>query len=246
MIFISFYVFLVQAQYFFMSKCEQCLIRQLNAFKVLNKEELLRLSHCKTSRKIKKGEVLFNEGEHVNGVYCIRSGVCKVSKTSENGREQIIHLINDGGLVGERSLINDEISNLKATAINDMELCFIPKKEIVSELFKNNHDFTFEVLKDMAAALKGADNTIVDLGQKSVKQRLAHTLLYLQERFGKNNQGAICIQLTREDIANIVGTATETVIRLLSELKKREIIRLQGKDIFILNERELQTIDEGL
>ena len=228
-----------------MGKCEQCIVRQLNSLKALTKEELMRVSNCKTVKVIKKGEIIFDEGDRVDGVFCIKSGVCKVSKLSDNGREQIIHLVKKGDLLGERSLINEEVANLKATAIDDMEVCFIPKQEIVNDL-KNNSNFTLEVLKNMASSLKQSDNVLVEMAQKTVKQRLAHTLLYLSDEFGLQENGSLDISLTREDIANIIGTATESAIRLLSEFKKMNLIKLIGKDIFILNKPLLNQIAEGV
>ncbi|WP_435263922.1 Crp/Fnr family transcriptional regulator [Tenacibaculum sp. nBUS_03] len=227
-----------------MGKCEQCIVRQFNSLKALTKDELVRISGCKTSKTVKKGEVLFEEGEYINGVFCIKNGVCKVSKMSDNGRDQIVHLIKKGDLLGERSLINNETSNLKAIAVNDMEVCFIPKEEIIKDLEKNQN-FTMSILKNMALSLKNADNVIVDMAQKTVKQRLASTLLYLDERFLKNSEGAIDVNFSREDIANIIGTATESAIRLLSEFKKKELISLKGKHITILNSKGLKDISEG-
>lgn len=227
-----------------MGKCEQCIVHQFNSLKALTKDELVRISGCKTSKRVKKGEVLFEEGEYINGVFCIKNGVCKVSKMSDNGRDQIVHLIKKGDLLGERSLINNETSNLRAIAVNDMEVCFIPKEEIIKDLEKNQN-FTMAVLKNMALSLKNADNVIVDMAQKTVKQRLASTLLYLDERFLKNSEGAIDVNFSREDIANIIGTATESAIRLLSEFKKKELISLKGKHIIILNSKGLKYISEG-
>ncbi|MGJ8761838.1 MULTISPECIES: Crp/Fnr family transcriptional regulator [unclassified Polaribacter] len=227
-----------------MSKCEQCIIRQFNSLQHLTKEELVKISNCKTTKVIKKGEAIFEEGERLKGVFCIKDGVCKVSKMSENGRNQIISLVTKGDLLGERSLISDEASNLKAVALNDMQVCFIPKEEILKDLSKNPN-FTMNVLKDMAQTLKQADNVIVDMAQKTVKQRLAETLLKLHKKFGTNREGTIDIHLSREDIANIIGTATESAIRLLSELKKKNIIEFKGKDISILNSIELDKIAQG-
>ena len=227
-----------------MNKCSQCIVRQFSSLKHLTKEELLRVSACKTSKIIKKGDFLFEEGEHINGVFCIKDGVCKVSKMSENGKNQIINLINHGNIIGERSLISNEVSNLSAIALNDMTVCFIPNDEIMRDL-QMNTAFSLDVLKTMANSLKSADNLIVDMAQKSVKQRLAESLLNLKEKFGTSSQGVIDIHLSREDIANIIGTATESAIRLLSELKKKGIIEFKGKDIAILNEQELEKIAHG-
>ncbi|XRE42457.1 Transcriptional regulator, Crp/Fnr family [Tenacibaculum discolor] len=227
-----------------MSKCEQCIIREFNSLKALTKDELVRISGCKTSKKIKKGEVLFDEGEYINGVFCVKDGVCKVSKMSDNGRDQIIHLIRKGDILGERSLINNEASNLKAIAVNDMEVCFIPKDEILRDL-ESNSNFSMDVLKKMANSLKKADDVIVDMAQKTVKQRLAATLLLLDSKFDKNENGSININLSREDIANIIGTATESAIRLLSEFKKKKLIDLKGKEIFITDVKALKELSEG-
>jgi CRP-like cAMP-binding protein len=227
-----------------MGKCEQCIVRQLNSLGELNKEELIRISGCKTSQFFKRGEVIFDEGEYINGIFCIKDGVCKVTKMSTNGRDQIIKLIKRGDLLGERSLISEESSNLKATAINDMEVCFIPKEEIVRDL-KRNNNFTMSILKDFAASLKEADNVIVDMAQKTVKQRLAETLLYLKDNYEKEANKPLDIQLSREDIASIIGTATESAIRLLSSFKKEGLINLKGKEIYILDPKSLHRISEG-
>ncbi len=227
-----------------MSKCNNCCIKEFNAFKTLNKDKLENIASCKVSKTIKKGEILFDEDEFINGIFCIKSGICKISKMNENGREHIIHLAKSGSLIGERSLINNEPTNLKATALNDMQVCFIPKEDIQDSLH-NNPDFTLEILKNMASALKHADNTIIDLGQKNVKQRLAHTLLDLEDNFGTDEKGAINVVLTREEIANIIGTATESIIRLLSEFKRKKYINLKGKEICIINRPQLELVIEG-
>ncbi len=215
-----------------MSKCEQCIIRQFNSLKALTKEELLRISACKTSRIIKKGEVIFEEGESLNGIFCIKDGVCKLTKLSANGKDQIIKLVEKGQILGQRSLISDERTNLRATALNDMELCFIPKAEIINDLKKNNN-FTMDILKNMADDLREADDVIVNMAQKSVRQRLAEALLDIEENFGTNPDGTLSVLLSREDFASIVGTATESVIRVLSQFKKEGFISTIGKYIKI-------------
>ena len=97
-----------------MSKCEQCIVRELSSLKALNKDELLKIAECKTTRTVKKGEPIFEEGDVVNGVYCIKTGVCKMSKLSTNGKDQIVKLIKSGELLGQRSMISDEPANLSA------------------------------------------------------------------------------------------------------------------------------------
>jgi CRP-like cAMP-binding protein len=210
--------------------------------KSLTKEELVRISNCKTSKTVKKGQLIFDEGENVNGIYCIREGICKLTKLSANGKDQIVKLVVKGDLIGQRSLVSEEATNLSATALNDMQVCFIPKHEIMRDLHENN-DFTFDVLKEMAKDLKEADNLIVNMAQKSVRQRLAEALLYIHSAFGTDDEGMLTIVLSREDYANIVGTATESIIRILSQFKKSGFIATKGKQIKIEDVAALKRVE---
>lgn len=213
-----------------MSKCEQCIIKQFNSLKALTKDELVRISNCKTTKVIKRGEVIFNEGDKINGVYCVKDGICKLSKLSENGKDQIVKLYFKGDIMGQRSILGEETTNLTAIAINDMEVCYIPKSEIMSDLEKNP-SFSLDVLKQMALDLKDSDNTIVNMAQKSVKKRLADALLYMHKNFGEDKDHFLNVILSREDYANMVGTATESAIRILSQFKNEGLISTSGKQI---------------
>jgi CRP-like cAMP-binding protein len=224
-----------------MSKCEQCIVREFSAIKALKKEELLRIADCKTSYTIKKGEPIFYEGDTLNGIYCIKDGVCKLSKLSDNGKDQIVKLVKKGELLGQRSLISEESTNLSAIAIEDMQVCFIPKQEIL-QFFNENNQFSLNMMKSVCGDLKDADDTMVNLAQKTVKQRLAEVLIKLETDFGIHEDGSLKIQLSREEIAGMIGTATESCIRLLSEFNKEGWISLQGKKITLSNKRELQRL----
>lgn len=222
-----------------MSKCEQCIVRQFSSLKALNKEELLRMADCKTSYTIKKGDPIFGEGEVTNGIYCVKEGVCKLSKLSDNGKDQIVKLVKPGELLGQRSMISDEPANLSAVALEDMEVCFIPKSEVM-QFFTQNNQFSMNVMRTICDDLKEADDHMVNMAQKTVRQRLVETLIYLEETFGKNEDGSLHIQLSREELAGMIGTATESCIRLLSELNKSELIELSGKKIFIADKNKLK------
>ena len=222
-----------------MSKCEQCVVRQFSSLKALNKDELLRMAECKTSYTIKKGEPIFEEGEVTNGIYCIKDGVCKLSKLSDNGKDQIVKLVKPGELLGQRSMISDEPANLSAVALEDMEVCFIPRSEVM-QFFTQNNQFSMNVMRTICDDLKGADDHMVNMAQKTVRQRLGETLIYLEETFGKNEDGSLHIQLSREELAGMIGTATESCIRLLSELNKSNLIELNGKKIFITDKNKLK------
>lgn len=225
-----------------MGKCESCIIREFNSLKSLTREELIRISACKTGKRYKKGEIIFEEGESLNGVYCIRDGVCKLTKLSENGKDQVVKLVVKGDLLGKRSLVADQKTNLSAIALNDMEMCFIPKSEIMKDLAKNPN-FTMDVLKDMANELRTSEESLVTMAQKSVKRRMAEILMYSHDNFGLDEEGFLSIVLSREDYASIVGTATESAIRILSQLKKEGLISTHGKRIKIEDYTGLKWIE---
>jgi CRP-like cAMP-binding protein len=226
-----------------MSKCEHCIVREFSSLKALSKEELLKLADCKTSQIIKKGEVIFEEGENVNGIFCVKDGVCKMTKLSPNGKDQIVKLVKKGELLGQRSMISDEPVNLTAVALEDMQVCFIPKSDVM-EFFNDNNKFSLNMMRSVCGDLKDADDHMVSLAQKNVKERLAETLLYLEENFGTNPDGSLHIQLSREELAGMIGTATESCIRLLSEFNKAGYIELTGKKITITDKAKLKRISE--
>jgi len=226
-----------------MSKCEQCIVREFSSLKSLTKNELVHLSDCKTSRTIKKGEVIFEEGENVNGIFCIKDGVCKLTKLSPNGKDHIVKLVTKGELLGQRSMISEEPVNLSAVALEDMEVCFIPKSEVMG-FFDKNNQFSMNVMKTICGDLKEADDNMVNLAQKTVKERLAETLLYLNDTFGKNEDHSLKVQLSRDELASMIGTATESCIRLLSDFKKLGLIELTGKKIILKDINKLKKLAE--
>lgn len=226
----------------FMSKCDSCIVKEFNSLKSLTRDELMRVSACKTGKFYKKGQVIFEEGETLNGVYCVKDGVCKLTKLSENGKDQVVKLVAKGGLLGKRSLVTDQVTNLSAIALNDMEMCFIPKSEIIADLAKNP-DFTMDVLKKMANDLRYSDDSLVNMAQKSVKRRMAEILIYIHENFGIDETGFLSIVISREDYASIVGTATESAIRILSQFKKEGLISTAGKRIKIEDQGSLKWIE---
>jgi CRP-like cAMP-binding protein len=109
-------------------------------------------------------------------------------------------------------MISEEPVNLSAVALEDMQVCFIPKVEVMS--FLKNNQFSMNVMKTICGDLKDADGHMVNMAQKTVKQRLAETLLYLENTFEKNTDGTLKIQLSRDELSSMIGTATESCIRL--------------------------------
>ena len=226
------------------TECEKCVIRDMNSLNCASADELKDISRKKTTLHFQKGEVIFSEGSTMRGIYCLHHGKCKLTKLAPNGKEQIVRFIRKGELVGHRSIISNSVAHLTVTALEDMDVCFIPKQEIM-EVFRNNPDFSLNMTKSLAEDLDEANAAIANMAQKNVRERLAESLLFFEKIFGVDKEGYISVTLTREEIANAIGTATESTIRLLSEFKKEGYISLSGKRIRIEDKVKLQHLTEG-
>jgi CRP/FNR family transcriptional regulator len=183
----------------------------------------------------KKGETVFREGTTALGLYCIQSGKFKLSITGDDGKEKIIHLVKEGDMMGYRALLSDSLYNASAVALESCELIFIPK-DIFIEVLKANSQLSFEMMKLLADDLKDAEVQMTHLAQKPVRERMAEAILIMKDTYDfESDQQTLNVTLSREEIANLVGTATETAIRLLSEFRNDRIIELVGKKIKILD-----------
>ncbi|WP_243392506.1 Crp/Fnr family transcriptional regulator [Solitalea longa] len=186
-----------------------------------------------------KGEEIFVEGDRPFGIYCIHKGKIKLSKHGESGKEQIVRFAKESDVLGYRALLGNEVYDCSAIALEATEVCFIPKKDFF-QIFDNSPSLSLNLVKLLSSDLKRAENKLTDIAQKPVRERIAENLLVLKETFGEDeDSGCIKIILSREEIANLTGTATETAIRLLSELKTDRLIEFVGKKIKILNAKEL-------
>ena len=221
--------------------CEKCSLETSSIFKHLTSEEVEMLNFEKDFRHYKRGDVLYREGNRISGFYCIHKGIIKVFKTGFDGKEQIIRFAKPGEIIAYRSVLSNEPACTSAKVIEDCQVCFIPT-EILITLIKSNPSFSLELLRLACHELGEANSFITDIAQKTVRERLAEILLLLMNDFGIDEQNNLKISLTREELANIVGTATESVIRLLSEFKSEQLVELNGRKIRILNKKGLLKI----
>lgn len=226
-------------------------------YKLCESNKILFLNHCtpsqaqlveqaKACHAYKKGEQIFNESAMPLGVYCLMSGVVKLVRTNLDGKEQILRFAQPGDVLAYRALIADEPLVSSAVCVEDTVVCFIPK-QVFLQIMDENNAISKELLKTLSHELGVVEERVQSLAQKSVRERLAEALLFLHATFKSNNleSDVIAITLPREDIANIVGTATETVIRLLSEFKTDKLIELDGKKIKILEKAKLEKISHA-
>lgn len=221
------------------SDCNECDFHSLSVFCNLNQDSFKVLEKEKTSLKYKKGSVLFHEGAYPTGVYCIQHGKVKVTVTGDMGREQIVRLARRGDLLGYRAVLGGDKLSASATTLEDSIICFIPKEDFI-QIIKSSPEFALDMLRVLSNDVKRSDETITHMAQKPVRERTAEAILLLMDTYGFAADGCtIDVSLSREEVANIIGTAMETAVRFLNEFKKDKIIDLIGKQIVVLNKNEL-------
>lgn len=221
--------------------CESCILRTHPLFRHLKEEEIREISFNKITESHKRGSLIYQEGNRMKGFYCVQSGIIKIFKTGFDGKEQIIRFAKPGDLMGYRSVVSNEPACTSTEVLEDSVLCHIPTS-ILLHLVKTNGDFAVELMKLTCKELGEANTYLTDIAQKTVKERLAEVLLNLDREFGISEEGMLQISLTREELANLVGTATESIIRLLSEFRNERLIELQGRKIKILDRPGLKYI----
>jgi len=219
--------------------CAHCETLHKSVFCDLNASSLEQFNAEKGCVLYKKGQIVFNSGAYPHSLYCVKEGKVKVFQIGDEGKEQIVRLVKGGDIMGYRALLAGDKYSASAEVLEDTRICQIPK-ETFFNLLKQNGGLSMRLMQLLSNDLGLAEHRIMKLAQKPVRERVAETLLFLKKTYGLESDGAtIGVILSREDIANIVGTATETVIRLLSEFKADGIIRLNGKKISILNHHQL-------
>ena len=223
-------------------ECNNCTKRFTSIFCKAENDTVDSINDSKVCTPFNKGHYIFREGMRPQGVYCVNYGKIKLLKVGEDGKEQILRLVKPGDLLGYRSLLGEGNYNTSAVVMEDTGVCFIPK-DLFMGILQRDGVLSMEMMKLLSQDLKQAEQSITHLAQKPVRERLAEALLFIKETYGYLPDGkTIDLKITREEIANIVGTATETAIRLLSDLKSEGVIVLDGKKIQIVDVKRLLRI----
>jgi CRP/FNR family transcriptional regulator len=205
-------------------------------------EELERLSNKKSFMLFKKGQYIFKEKSEPKGLFCIHDGNVKITKVSEDGKEQIVRLAKSGNFIGYRALLCNDIYQASAIALEDTHVCFY-NKEIYFDLLYSKPEIAAQTIKVLTRDLRFAENMMLNMAQKHVKGRIAEILLMLEEFYGVyEKDGTINATFKREDIGHLVGTTTETSIRVISDFVKDNLIELKGKRIKLLDKGRISEL----
>lgn len=218
---------------------ETCRQKFKGTFKNISDPEQLFLPEFVKSYK--KGTLIYSEGTRMKGCYFVYNGIVKIYQTGNEGKEQIIKFEKEGDIFGFRSVILKETACTSVETLSDCILCFIPDT-VLFQLIRNNSEFAYELMQIACKELGESNRYIKDIAQKSVKERLAEILLLIAHDFGIEADGTLKLIISREDLSNFVGTATETLIRLLSEYKSEGLVEAKGRKIKLLNPEKLKQL----
>jgi len=219
--------------------CATCSKRFQSVFCNMDQANLELVNEEKVCTTYKKGQVVFHEGSRPLGVYCVHKGKLRLSQTGDDGKEQILRLVKDGDIMGYRALLTGDPYQASAIVMEEAQVCFLPKDLFVN-MVQADPSLNLELIRLLGHDLKEAERHVTHMAQKPVRERVAEALLLVKETYGYEPDGkTLNLRMTREELANLVGTATETVIRLLSDFNKSGVIHLDGKKIQVIDERGL-------
>lgn len=211
----------------------------LNSF-MNEAREMRSLQDLSTDRDIRlyrKKDEIFREGLYPRGIYFVNSGKVKTYQTNDQGKELITALHSKGDFFGFLSLLNDEPYTHSAAALEDSEICMIPKDEFFSLLYRNT-EVARKFIGILAGNLHENEQQLLKLAYNSVRKRVAESLVRLSDKYHSGDE-PFNMSVSREDLAQLVGTATESVIRILSDFRSDGIIEISGSKITILNHDKL-------
>lgn len=208
---------------------------------IKNIEELKKLSNDRRIKTFKKKEMIFSEGNSPNFLYFLSKGKVKTFKSHEYGKEFITNLYKDGDFFGYIALLEDLPFVENAESLEDSEILLIPKDDFYSLIY-NNAAVMKKFIKMLSDNVIEKENQLVNLAYSSVRKRVANALVTLYDRYNQNPDGKFNISISREDLANIVGTATESLIRTLSDFKEEKLIEIKGSNITITNYEKLKKL----
>ena len=188
-----------------------------------------------------KNQVIYREGNYPNKLFFIKKGKVKTFKSNDNGKELTIDLLNEGDFLGYTALIENSHYKESAEAIEDCELCIISKEDF-DLLINNNMEVAKKFIKLLAKNVSEKEHQLLSMAYNSLRKRVADALLILQEKYKNDAQDKFSIHISREDLANIAGTATESLIRTLGDFKNENLIEIKNGNIIIENEKRLASM----
>lgn len=211
-------------------------LRQISIFSELKDEFLDKIHRMSVLRKYGKGRIIFMEGEPGDAFFYVKSGLIKISKLSRDGREHILHILNEGHIFAEITLFSKTVYPATAEVLEEAEIGMI-KNEDLEKVIMENPELSLQLIKYLNRRLEEAHMKIRNLALYDTYGRTAQALIKLAEDYGRKSSKGVELDLniSRQELANIVGTTRETVTRVLTAFKKEHSIDIDKNTITIVD-----------
>ena len=209
----------------------------------LPKEELDQLSAHMSEEVYAKGQIIFREGGYPSGIFFIRDGKVKKYKVDKESREQIIYVANTGEMIGYHALLAEERYPDSAATLEESRIAFIPKEDFLHVL-NNSRILSQRLLKTLSHEFSVFANSLALFAQRNVRERLAMQLVLMREKYKQNFTPGmeVEINMSRDDLASLVGTARENILRILKEFKQEGILETKGRKIIVKDVSKLLAV----
>ena len=222
-------------------QCKNCHVFSLSIFKSHRVDKIdAALAGRRQPFRFGKRDVIFREGEVADGVYCLYSGYVKIVKRDRRRHEHVVGLLKPGDALGVESLVGQPSYSNSAVAMNEAELCFIPKADFLNVMSKDASLFE-EMLRFLCQRLDSIENQLTNIGSGNCRERLAAMLLALKSLCGETDR-FLNISLSVDDLADLLGTTRSSVYRLMKEFKDAALVTMKSNRIQILSERGLSEL----
>ena len=187
----------------------------------------------------KKKQIIYSERNHPSALYYVIKGKAKSLKTNDDGKELAIDLFTDGDFIGYTALLDGSTYMETVIAMTDTDIAVIPRKDF-EELISSRWEIARKFIKMMANNVAEKEEHLIGLAYNSLRKKVAEALLKLHQKFGGKDKAGFKMDFSRENLATIAGTATESLIRTLGDFREEKLIDIQNGEIRILNEKKLK------
>jgi CRP/FNR family transcriptional regulator, cyclic AMP receptor protein len=204
-------------------------------------DALKSLSEGRNINHYRKKQIIYTEGNHPGRMFYVVNGKVKTFKSNDDGKELTVGLYSEGEFFGYIAMLENGVYRESAEALEDSEIALIPRDDF-EQLINNNSEVSRKFIKMLAHNVVEREEQLLSLAYNSLRKRVADALITLQRKYQKGNEEHFSIHISREDLANIAGTATESLIRTLSDFRGEKLIDIKDGNIILLNEKKLHSM----
>ncbi|KAA2240287.1 response regulator [Chitinophaga agrisoli] len=207
-------------------------------YEATGKESLTSLVDGRNTDRYKKKQLIYSEGNHPLRLYYVQKGKVKTFKRNDDGKELTIDLYNEGDFLGYVALLEGTVYKETAEAMEESEIAVIPREDF-DELLHTNHDVAVQFVRLLARNVTAKEQQLLGLAYNSLRKKVAEALVSLHRKYSQQKEGLFAIDISRDNLATIAGTATESLIRTLGDFRDEKLIDIKEGAIVILDEKKL-------